>query len=70
MDSGGGAKSGYFPPERWLFISGMLATLKRNRWLFSPGLCTLHVTKVLVEKFDIKPTGSVQDDIAAMMKGE
>jgi len=28
------------------------------------------VAKVLVEKFAIKPIGTVQDDIAAMMKGD
>lgn len=35
-----------------------------------PGFLSLNVAKVLVEKFDIKPVGTVQDDIAAMMKGE
>jgi len=35
-----------------------------------PGFLSANVAKVLVEKFNIKPIGSVQDDIAAMMKGE
>jgi len=28
------------------------------------------VLKVLVDKFDIKPTGSVEEDIQAMMAGK
>ena len=35
-----------------------------------PAFLSPNVAKVLVEKFDIKPIGTVQDDIAAMMKGE
>lgn len=35
-----------------------------------PGFLSPAVAKVLVEKFDIKPIGSVQDDIAAMMAGK
>jgi len=35
-----------------------------------PAFLSPNVTNVLVEKFDIKPIGTVQDDIAAMMKGE
>jgi hydroxylamine reductase len=35
-----------------------------------PAFLSPNVVKVLVEKFDIKPIGTVQDDIAAMMKGE
>jgi hydroxylamine reductase len=35
-----------------------------------PGFLSPNVAKVLVEKFDIKPIGSVQDDIAAMMAGK
>ena len=35
-----------------------------------PAFFSPNVTKVLVEKFDIKPIGTVQGDIAAMMKGE
>ncbi len=35
-----------------------------------PAFLSPNVIKVLVEKFDIKPIGTVQDDIAAMMKGE
>ena len=34
-----------------------------------PGFLSPAVAKVLVEKFDIKPIGTVQDDIAAMMAG-
>ncbi|MBE0584861.1 MAG: hydroxylamine reductase [Desulfofustis sp.] len=34
-----------------------------------PGFMSPAVAKVLVEKFDIKPIGTVQDDIAAMMAG-
>jgi len=35
-----------------------------------PGFLSPNVAKVLVEKFNIKPIGTVQDDIEAMMKGE
>jgi hydroxylamine reductase len=35
-----------------------------------PAFLSPNVAKVLVDKFDIKPIGTVQDDIAAMMKGE
>jgi len=35
-----------------------------------PAFLSPNVAGVLVEKFNIKPTGSVQEDIAAMMKGE
>ena len=35
-----------------------------------PAFLSPNVAKVLVEKFDIKPIGTVQDDIEAMMKGE
>ena len=35
-----------------------------------PGFMSPNVAKVLVEKFNIKPIGTVQDDIEAMMKGE
>ena len=35
-----------------------------------PAFLSPDVVKVLVEKFAIKPIGTVQDDIAAMMKGE
>ena len=35
-----------------------------------PAFVSPNVLKVLVENFDIKPIGTVQDDIAAMMKGE
>jgi hydroxylamine reductase len=34
-----------------------------------PGFLSPAVAKVLVEKFDIKPIGTVQEDIAAMMAG-
>jgi hydroxylamine reductase len=34
-----------------------------------PGFLSPAVAKVLVEKFDIKPIGTVQDDVAAMMAG-
>lgn len=34
-----------------------------------PAFLSANVVKVLVEKFDIKPTGDVQADIAAMMQG-
>jgi hydroxylamine reductase len=29
-----------------------------------------NVAKVLVERFDIKPTGTVEEDVAAMMAGK
>ncbi len=35
-----------------------------------PAFLSPTVVNVLVENFDIKPTGTVEDDIAAMMKGE
>jgi hydroxylamine reductase len=35
-----------------------------------PAFLSPNVAKVLVEKFDIKPIGSVEEDIAAMMAGE
>ncbi|MGD9579455.1 MAG: hydroxylamine reductase, partial [Syntrophorhabdus sp.] len=35
-----------------------------------PAFLSPNVAKVLVEKFNIKPIGGVQEDIAAMMKGE
>jgi hydroxylamine reductase len=35
-----------------------------------PGFLSPNVRNVLVEKFDIKPTGTVEEDIAAMMRGE
>ncbi|MBW2056124.1 MAG: hydroxylamine reductase [Deltaproteobacteria bacterium] len=35
-----------------------------------PAFLSPNVAKVLVEKFNIKPIGTVQDDIQAMMKGE
>ena len=35
-----------------------------------PGFLSPNVAKVLVEKFDIKPIGAVQEDIAAMMAGQ
>ncbi len=34
-----------------------------------PAFLSENVIKVLVEKFDIKPTGAVKDDIEAMMAG-
>ncbi len=34
-----------------------------------PGFLSPNVAKVLVEKFDIKPIGTVEEDIAAMMAG-
>ena len=34
-----------------------------------PAFLSPNVAKVLVEKFDIKPIGSVQEDIEAMMAG-
>ncbi len=35
-----------------------------------PAFLSPHVVKVLVENFDIKPTGEVRSDIEAMMAGE
>jgi hydroxylamine reductase len=35
-----------------------------------PGFLSPNVAQVLVDKFDIKPIGTVQDDIAAMMAGK
>ncbi|MGC9489944.1 MAG: hypothetical protein ACP5CD_01785 [Thermovirgaceae bacterium] len=35
-----------------------------------PAFLSPNVVKVLVEKFDIKPIGSVEEDIAAMMAGK
>jgi hydroxylamine reductase len=35
-----------------------------------PAFLSPNVAKVLVEKFDIKPIGTVQEDIAAMMAGQ
>ena len=35
-----------------------------------PGFFSPNVAKVLVEKFDIKPIGTVEDDVAAMMAGK
>ena len=35
-----------------------------------PAFLSPNVAKVLVEKFDIKPTGAVEEDIAAMMAGK
>jgi len=35
-----------------------------------PAFLSPNVVKVLVERFNIKPIGTVQDDIAGMMKGE
>jgi hydroxylamine reductase len=35
-----------------------------------PGFLSPNAAKVLVEKFDIKPIGTVQEDIAAMMAGK
>ena len=32
-----------------------------------PAFLSPNVAKVLVEKFDIKPTGDVKEDVAAMM---
>jgi hydroxylamine reductase len=34
-----------------------------------PGFLSANVAKVLVEKFDLKPMGEVEGDIAAMMAG-
>ncbi len=34
-----------------------------------PAFLSPNVAKVLVEKFDIKPIGTVQEDIDAMMAG-
>ncbi len=35
-----------------------------------PGFLSPNVAQVLVDKFDIKPIGNVEDDIAAMMEGK
>ena len=35
-----------------------------------PGLLSPNVAKILVEKFDSKPIGTVKDDIADMMGGK
>jgi hydroxylamine reductase len=35
-----------------------------------PAFLSPNVAKVLVEKFDIKPTGTVEEDVAAMMAGK
>ena len=35
-----------------------------------PAFLSPTVVNVLVEKFDIKPTGEVEEDIAAMMAGQ
>jgi len=35
-----------------------------------PGFLSANVAKVLVENFDLKPIGTVEDDIAAMMAGK
>ncbi len=35
-----------------------------------PAFLSPNIVKVLVEKFDIKPTGTVEEDIAAMMAGK
>jgi hydroxylamine reductase len=35
-----------------------------------PGFLSANVAKVLVDNFDIKPIGTVEDDIAAMMEGK
>jgi len=35
-----------------------------------PAFLSPAVAKVLVEKFDLKPIGTVTDDVAAMMKGQ
>jgi hydroxylamine reductase len=35
-----------------------------------PGFLSPNVAQVLVEKFDLKPIGTVKDDIAAMMAGK
>jgi hydroxylamine reductase len=34
-----------------------------------PGFLSPNVAKVVIEKFDLKPIGTVQEDIAAMMAG-
>jgi hydroxylamine reductase len=34
-----------------------------------PGFLSPNVAQVLVDKFDIKPIGAVEEDIAAMMAG-
>ena len=35
-----------------------------------PGFLSPNVAKVVIEKFGLKPIGTVQDDIAAMMTGQ
>ncbi|MCX7831144.1 MAG: hypothetical protein N2445_08855, partial [Acidobacteria bacterium] len=35
-----------------------------------PAFLSPNVAKVLVEKFDIKPIGRVEEDISAMMSGK
>ena len=35
-----------------------------------PGFLSPNVAKVLVENFDIKPIGTVEEDIVAMMAGK
>ena len=35
-----------------------------------PGFLSPNVAKVLVENFDIKPIGTVADDVAAIMAGK
>jgi len=35
-----------------------------------PGFLSPNVVKVLVEKFNIKPIGTVEEDVAAMMVGK
>lgn len=35
-----------------------------------PGFLSANVAKVLVENFDLKPIGTVEDDVAAMMAGK
>lgn len=35
-----------------------------------PAFLSPNVAKVLVEKFDLKPIGTVEEDIAAMMAGK
>ncbi len=35
-----------------------------------PAFVSPNVLKVLVEKFDIKPIGTVEEDVKAMMEGK
>jgi hydroxylamine reductase len=35
-----------------------------------PGFLSANVAQVLVEKFNLKPIGTVKDDVAAMMAGQ